>query len=197
MANKKKEQQRLESTKKYIDELSEKYSKLNIIRVDLGYKKPHSDEIGLAEANRDINHMMSNRRSKPSIFEHQVGYTIKREYTEDKGIHIHAVIIYDGQKVRNGAHKGDQISEYWEQITEKKGSAHNCNRNTYTRNGIGMLDHRDNEKRKILDEDVISYLTKDEQSVDSMKEKKRGRAFTRGSIPKNSKGNKGRPRGGK
>jgi len=198
MANNKKEQQRLESTKKYIDALSKKYSKLNIVRVDLGYKKPHSDEMGLSEANKDISHMMSNRRSKPSVFEHQVGYTIKREYTEDKGVHAHALFIYDGQKIKKDAHKADQICEYWEEITDEKGSGHNCNRNrnTYTRNGIGMLDHRDSEKRKILDEDVISYMTKDEQSIDSIKSKKRGRAFTRGIIPNKSKSKKGRPREG-
>jgi len=197
MANKKKEQQRLDSSKKYIDALSGMHSKLNIIRVDLGYKKPHSEEIGLAEANRDINHMMNNRRSKPSIFEHQVGYMIKREYTKDKGMHLHALIAFDGQKVKQSAFKADEIGEYWVENTDGRGSYHNCNRNKYARNGIGMLDHRDSEKRKILDEDVISYLTKDEQSVDSMKAKKKGRAFTRGSIPKNSKGRRGRPRGGK
>jgi len=196
MANKKKEQQRLESSKKYIDALSGMHSKLNIIRVDLGYKKPHSEDISLAEANRDINHMMRNRRSKPGIFKHQVGYMIKREYTEDKGVHAHVIFAFDGQKIKKDAHKADQICEYWKEITDEKGSGHNCNRNTYARNGIGMLDHRDSEKRKILDEDVIAYMTKDEQSVDFMKDKK-GRAYTRGSIPKNSNGNKGRPRGGK
>ncbi|WP_434286064.1 hypothetical protein [Aliarcobacter cryaerophilus] len=35
----KKTNQRLESTKKYIDDLSKNYSRLNIVRVDLGYKK--------------------------------------------------------------------------------------------------------------------------------------------------------------
>ena len=39
MTNKKNINKRKESTKKYIDELSKDYSKLNMIRIDLGYKK--------------------------------------------------------------------------------------------------------------------------------------------------------------
>ena len=57
-----------------------------------------------------------------------------------------------------------------------------------------MLDHRDSDKRKILDEDVISYLCKDEQDIEPIKGNKKARAFTRGTLPKN-KGKLGRPRG--
>ncbi len=56
-----------------------------------------------------------------------------------------------------------------------------------------MLDHRDSEKRKILDEKVISYLCKDEQHIEAVKENKKDRAFTRGIAPKN-KGNVWKPR---
>lgn len=65
---------RLESNKKYVDALQEDYSKLNVVRVDMGYKGESRKEITLEEANRDINHLLNNRRSKPSIFEHNVGY---------------------------------------------------------------------------------------------------------------------------
>lgn len=194
MSNKKNVTKRIESTKKYIDDLQKEYSKLNIVRVDLAYKKPHSEDITLKEANNDIARMFNNMRSKPTIFEDKVGYTIKREYTEAKGVHIHAVFIFDGQKVQKDAFKADQIGQYWEnEITQGHGSYHNCNRNKYDRNGIGMLDHRDSDKRKILDEHVIPYLCKDDQDIDPIKESKKDRAFTRGTITK-SKENLGRPR---
>jgi len=194
MANKANTKKRIESTKQYINALSEDYSKLNIVRVDLGYKKPHSDEITLEEANEDIKRMFNNRRSKPSVFKAQVGYIIKKEYTEDRGVHCHAIFIYDGQKVQMSAYKADQIGKYWEQVTKEKGNYHNCHRNTYDRNGIGILDHRDHEKRKVLDEDVISYLCKDEQDIAPVKERAKDRAFTRGTVPKR-KEKVGRPRG--
>lgn len=193
MGNSKKSNKRLASTTEYIDALSKEHSKLNIVRVDLGYKKPHSDAITLEEANQDLERMFNNMRSKPSIFKDKVGYVCKREYTEDKGVHFHAMIIYDGQKVQKDVFKADQIGKYWEELTEHKGSYHNCNRNTYERNGIGMLDHRDSNKRKILDADVISYFCKDDQDIEPVKENKKDRAFTRGTIKKDQK-KKGRPR---
>ena len=194
MSNKQNINKRRESTEKYIDALSECHSKLNVVRVDLAYKKPYSDTITLEEANKDLDHMFNNMRSKPSIFKDKVGYVCKREYTEDRGVHFHAIFIYDGQKVQNGAYKAKQIGEYWEKITEEKGSHYNCNRNKYKRNGTGILDHSDAVKRKILDEDVIAYLCKDEQDIEPVKDNKNAKAFTRGIVTKR-KGSMGRPRG--
>lgn len=194
MVNNKKINKRLESAKEYIDALSKKHSKLTIVRVDLGYKKPHSDSVRLDDANNDFNRMMNNRRGKPSVFKEQVGYICKREYAEDKGAHFHALFIYDGQKVHNSSFKADQIGKYWEGLTDEKGSFHNCHRNMYGSNGMGMLEHKDENKRKILDEDLMPYLCKDEQQIESAKENKNDRAFTRGTTPK-GKGTKGRPRG--
>ena len=190
---KKKTNKRLDSTKEYIDALSEDYSKLNIVRVDLAYKKPHSDNVTLEEATVDLDRMFNNMRSKPSIFKDKVGYVCKREFTKDRGVHFHTIFIYDGQKVLKDSFKAEQIGKYWEQLTEDKGSFHNCHRNKYERSGIGILDHRDSDKRKVLDEDVITYLCKDEQRIVPAEENKNARAFTRGAIPK-SKGKIGRPR---
>ena len=185
---------RLASTKEYIDKLSEHYSKLNVVRVDLSYKKPYSDTITLEEANKDIKHMFNNKRSKPSIFKDQVGYVCKKEYTKDKGVHFHAYFFYNGQKVQKSTYKADQIGNYWkDNITKEKGSYHNCHRNEYKYNGIGMLVHNDEEKRKNLDK-AISYSFKDEQSINSLKESNNERAFTRGIAPKSDKEKMGRPR---
>jgi len=193
MQNSKVANKRIGSTKQYIDALSEKHSKLTIVRVDLGYKKPYSDSVTLDEANHDFNRMMNNRRSKPSVFKEQVGYICKKEYTQDKGVHLHVVLIYDGQKVQKDAFKADQIGKYWEQLTDDKGSFHNCHRNTYKQDGIGELDHRDKDKRKIFDENVLSYLCKDEQNIELIKKSPKDRAFTRGTLPKKEE-KKGRPR---
>ena len=193
MSHNKKSDKRLNSTKEYVDALSQKHSKLNIIRVDLSYDKPHSQTTTLEEANNDFNHMLNNARSKPSVFKHKEGYVSKSEYTEDKGIHLHAMFIFAGQKVQKDAFKADQIGKYWEEITEGKGSYHNCHRNKYERNGIGMLEHNDSDKRAILYDKVISYLCKDEQDIEAMKNNPKDRAFTRGTLPKKEE-KKGRPR---
>lgn len=192
MLNNKKARKRQTSNKEYLDALQANHSKLCVVRVDLAYKKPYSEKITLDEATKDLNRLLNNRRNKPKIFEHNVGYTIKKEYTEDKGVHLHGVFMFDGQKVQKDAHKADELGKYWnEQITKGKGSFYNCNRNQYPEHGIGMLDHNDAEKRKNLD-NALAYLSKDEQHIDLVSDKKE-RSFIRGTMPK-SKGNVGRPR---
>jgi len=187
---------REESTKEYVDALQERYSRLCAVRVDLAYKKPYSDHITLEEANRDLNRMLNNRRGKPSIFKDQVGYLVKKEYTEEKGVHLHGLFFFDGQKVQKDKFKADQIGEHWsEKITQNKGSYHNCNKNEYKDSGVGMIDYRDLQKRENLDK-VVSYLCKDDEKQDiaPLKSKQKDRAFVRGIIPRKNKSKIGRPR---
>lgn len=184
---------RLDSAKEYTDKLFDKYSKLNVIRLDVGYKKPHSEDMSLEDIKDDIKHMLNNRRSKQSVFEHNVGHIIKTEYTKDKGVHGHIVMFFNGQRIQKGNHKAKQVGEYWQnEITKKKGSYHSCHRNTYKKNGIGMIDYTDEEKRQNLDI-AVGYLCKDDQAIDSIKGDNQTKSFTRGTMPKN-KSNIGRPR---
>lgn len=185
---------RKSSSQLYIDALQENYAKVNVIRVDFGYKKPFSDDITLEDANKDLKQMLTNRRSKPSIFKHNIGYEFKRELTEAKGAHIHGFIYFNGHEVKNDIAKAKQICNYWnKEITKGKGSAYNCNLNAdkYQYNGIGMIDHTDKEKRVNLDK-AVEYICKDEQVVKSSDNSKTV-AYTRGNMPK-KKSNAGRPR---
>lgn len=194
MKQNKKVNKRLDSAKEYMDALQEKYSKLCIVRTDYGYKKPYSNKKTFNDANADFNRLQNNRRGN-DIYKHQVGFMCLKEYTEDKGVHFHLLSIHDGNKVQKDAFKGQQEGDYWVQVTKGEGSYHNCNMNEYKHNGLGMIDHTDKEKRKILDEQVISYLCKDDakQGLESVKSNDKDRAFTRGTLPKN-KSNVGRPR---
>lgn len=189
-----KDKRRQSSNEKYVDALQDRYSKLCVVRVDFGYKKDENNEVNvtLDEANKHIERLLANRRNN-SIFNDNVGYIIKTEYTEDRGVHNHVALFYDGNKVRNDKYKGDQIGEYWvDNITNGNGTYHNCNRNDYKDNATGMLDYRDVEKREKLD-NAMSYLVKEEQSIKPLKEDEKCRAIRRGTMPK-TKGNVGRPR---
>ena len=185
---------RLESTENYINGMFGIHSKINVLRVDVGYTNEFSQEMTIEDLNKDINHMFNNMRSKPTLFDSKVGSIVKREEGEEKGVHAHVILFYNGQEIQKGAHLVDKIGEYWNNdITQGKGSYHNCHRNKYEKNGIGMIDHKDTEKRKILLENVTSYLCKDEQVIKSESDDKINKSFTRGTLPK-KKGNKGRPR---
>lgn len=196
MSESRNSQRMVESTATYIDDLFDIHSKMQFIRLDLGYQKEHAREASLEEINQDLTHLLNNRRTKPSIFENMVGYIAKKEYTEDKGPHIHSLFIFDGQKVSKDAFKGDQIGEYWKnEITGGKGIFHNCNRekDRYAVCTLGMIDHTDETKRTALKEKAIAYLCKEEQSVVPIKQSGNERSFTRGIAPR-KKSNAGRPR---
>lgn len=187
-----KNKRRQTSNEKYVDALQDKYSKLCVVRVDFGYRKDETNNLTLKKANDDINRLLNNRRNN-SIFDDNVGYLLKTEYGDNKDIHFHSFFFYDGQKVQKDLNKGEQIGEYWQDnITSGKGTYHNCNRNNYKDNAVGMLAYRDTEKRKNLDV-AMEYLVKEEQSVDFLKENKNDRTIRRGTIPK-SRRNVGRPR---
>ena len=191
---------REESNKEYIDALQDRYSKLNVVRVDLSYKKPYSNDITLDEANKHFSRMLNNRRGN-SIFNDNVGYVCKKEFTEDKGVHFHTVFFYNGQKVKNDVKKAIDIGKYWkETITAEKGIYHNCNidadKKYGDKNAVGMLEHSDRDRRKKLD-DAIWYLCKENhQDITPIKNSSKDRVFVRGTIPK-KKSKAGRPRSDK
>jgi hypothetical protein len=196
MSNSRNSKRMVESTSTYIDQLLESHSKIQVIRLDLGYTKSHASKASLEEINQDLTHLLNNRRTKPSVFGNMVGYIAKKEFTEDRGPHIHSLFIFDGQKVSKDAYKGDQIGEYWKnEITGGKGIFHNCNREKgkYAVCALGMIDHTDETKRTALKEKAIAYLCKEEQSVDPIKQSGNERSFTRGIAPQ-KKSNAGRPR---
>ena len=163
-----KTKKRLKSTEDYVNGLFDINSKINALRFDVGYTKEYSSDMTIENLNNDINHMFNNMRSKPTLFDSKVGSIVKREEGEEKGVHAHVILFYNGQEIQKGAHLVDKIGEYWNNdITQGRGSYHNCHRNKYVKNGIGMIDHKDTEKRKILLENVTSYLCKDEQVIKS------------------------------
>lgn len=198
MSESRNSQRMIDSTATYIDDLFDIYSKMDFIRLDLSYTKEHAREASLEDINQDLTHLLNNRRTKPSIFKNMVGYIAKKEYTEDKGPHIHSLFIFDGQKVCKDEFIGEKIGKYWKnEITDGKGIYHNCNRakDRYTECALGKIDHTDEAKRTVLKEKAIAYLCKDEQSVDPIKQSGNERSFTRGIAPR-KKSNAGRPRQG-
>lgn len=189
----KKEKRRQDSNERYVNALQDKYSKLCVVRVDLGYKKGEVN-ITLEEANKDLDKLLNNRRSN-SIFDNNVGYIFKIENGDEKKVHIHGFVFSNANKERNDKFKCEQIGKYWvKNITNGRGIYHNCNRNDYKdKHALGILNYKDDEKRKNLDK-AMAYLVKDDQNIESLAENKNYRAIRRGTLPR-EKSNKGRPRG--
>lgn len=138
-------------------------SRINIMRLDLGFGAEHSAHITIEQAKYYLNKLLNNRRSN-SMFAALGGYIWRLEYGGDgKGYHFHVILFFDGSELLKDAYNADLIGKYWiDVITKGKGAYHNCNRDksAYKRLGIGMVHRHNDEKRKALREDVIPYLTK-------------------------------------
>jgi hypothetical protein len=105
------------------------------------------------------------------------------------------------------AEQADMLGKYWvNNITNEKGTYWNCNAslNHYKRRGIGMIDYRDTEKRQLQVNDVLPYLTVVDNDIrlqiteDVVALGYEGdvtvRTFGRGTVRKEKKINRGRPR---
>ena len=181
-------------------------ARLLVLRVDFGVRVEHQDALHVFQMRDDFLRMLKNTEMN-SLFDHMVGYIWRLEYTTDKSYHYHCIFLFDGSEEQNDAELADKIGKYWvNNITDGKGTYWNCNAslNHYKRRGIGMIDYRDTEKRQLLTNDVLPYLTVVDNDIrlqiteDVVALGYDGdvtvRTFGRGTVRKEKKTNRGRPR---
>lgn len=135
-----------------------------------------------------------NMRSN-SLFEGKVGHIVCFEYSRAGGYHIHTIILFDGSK-RTRDHKwlAGEIGRYWDETVTKGAGYHfNCNAQHYRRNGIGVVEYHDVEKRRNLLAAAL-YLAKREQFI-CVKPSKGFKTFSHGKLFAGRRNRLGRPRG--
>jgi len=200
----------LKSVVAYFDDLFMDYSKILVVRVDLGYQADEADKISFERAHGAIQRFI-NYRQWQACFKHSIGYVIGRERgtsstTENggngRGYHFHCFILFDGQKVKNDVELAKQIIDYWQHriVNSRHTSVDeqiktwfcNCNVRSYRYNGIGMVQHSDELKRWHMISALI-YLTKHSQALGD--DVPAGtRALTKGQYKPRALETRGRPR---
>jgi hypothetical protein len=148
-----------------VDALLEGHAKLNVIRIDLTYRR--SAPATLAHAKDDLRNLFNNRRQN-AIFRHWVGCIWRLEYTTRTGYHFHLILFFDGSyRLRDGV-ICQQIGQYWTRaITKGRGRFENCNfaKNRYKAVAIGMIKRTDFAKRYFLVHVALQYLAKVDEVV--------------------------------
>lgn len=171
------------SLKGYLDRLQERYAKLLIIRLDLYFTKASRQEQAIPQ--RTIEQYRSHflRKIAQNYQEAFVGYVWKLEYGLERNHHFHLLLIFNGNMVRKDQQISHHLGQLWStQITEGAGSYYACNaqKESYRYCGIGMLEHRDQEKRANLDRACL-YLTKTDYFAE-YHHPEGGRTFGKGEI---------------
>ena len=121
------------SLSEYIKNLTIIYRKLMIIRLDLWYGKTYTTD--MQPQSRILNDWQSLLAYIEVKFSSSyIGYAIKLEFGEDKGIHMHTLLFFNGDVVRTDTMVALRIGEHWKYVvTEKAGGYFNCNKSEYKR----------------------------------------------------------------
>ena len=157
--------------KKYCRSMIDKYSRILVARVDLGYLQEYASRIRVDDIYSDLDVLLNRIQNKDGIFKHVIGYIWGIEQGgRSKGFHCHLAIIYDNA-YRDGsaAYWGNNIIALWSDITRDYGQGYNCwNRERVkelrSRNelGIGVIYRRDSTQ-------VINFIRAMEYIADHHK----------------------------
>lgn len=179
---------------KLIEALFTCYSRLMVVRIDLGYSQwdgPYID----AETARFHREKLCQAFQTYPLFDHLVGYAWKLEWQPQKGFHYHMLMFWDGHQAQQSLTYGRETGELWaQQITGGQGIYYNCNlkaEQTYQNNATGSVNYYDYQKRQGLDH-IARYFTKIDEYAVMLTQ---GRTFQTSRIPDVPNGPRpGRPR---
>ena len=162
--------------KNYMHSLTNHYSKLLFVVVDLKYAIETSHLVTIDDF---YNHMKKIRElisNKKTCFEHVQGYAWALEQGgENGGLHCHLLLIYNGSERQKDCYLGKAVGEKWQSITGGLGTYYNWNtpenKQKYADRGelgIGMI-HRDNPLEVENAEIASSYLAKTDKCEQQLK----------------------------
>lgn len=156
-----------ESLVKYLDGLFERHAKLLIVRLDIHYAESISNDITFDKAVKDRTDYINAIKRK---YNHLVGYIWKMECGRQRGIHHHLIFIFNGHKVQSDITLCRQLGEDWKSMSDEPRTYYNCNADKdkyeyWKSYGIGTVTYNDSDKRDVLKDKVISYLTKNDEEM--------------------------------
>lgn len=89
------EQNNTDSLLEYVEELFNHYSKLLIVRVDLGYLNDSKQQITIEQFYRHFEIMRNRLSNQDTFFSNLHGYSWAIEQGKERGYHVHLLLMYD------------------------------------------------------------------------------------------------------
>lgn len=147
------EQRNRKSLFEYLTKLTQHYSKLLFVRVDLGILYEYQSTVGIEKFNFYLRKLLKRVHDQDTCFNNLQGYAWAIEQGEKKGYHCHLLLIYDGHKHQNDFGLASMVGECWKEITDDQGYFFTSNTPEYKKRleqkgvlGLGMI-HRDNPQQ--------------------------------------------------
>ena len=169
------ESQNQKQLEHYVHSLTNHYSRLLFIRIDLKYAQQTSHHVSIENFDDHMSKLRELIGNKKTCFEHLQGNAWAIEQGGvNGGLHCHLLLMFDGSKRDNDWYIAKEVGEKWKTITGGLGeyySYHDPERKQkyqqYGKLGIGMI-HRDNPQEVENAVRSALYLTKpskDEQQL--------------------------------
>lgn len=114
------------SLSKKLDKAINRYSKLEVVRVDLAYKQKYHDITDIEHFYDDLERLRKNIGSRKKLFKGLVDYAWALEQGETKGYHCHLLLMFNGHQRQKGWAIADKVGQLWKSITAKQGYYFNC-----------------------------------------------------------------------
>lgn len=181
------EKRNQKSLSTYISQLTQHYSKLLFIRIDLAIIKESQPIVDIQQFNHYLRLFLNRIQNQDTCFQDLQGYAWAIEQGEQKGYHCHVLLIYDGHKHQQDYGIGMRVGECWKNLTEDKGCFFLSNTPEYKKRfeqkgtlGIGMT-HRNNPKQVQNAINTAMYLVNPEKDNQYLRVKVKGmRTFGKG-----------------
>jgi hypothetical protein len=185
--------QKQQAIKDYTRHLLAYYSRLQIVRLDLGYRRDKQRFITIDDVYFHLEYL-NRLRYTDSVFDPMVGSIWCIEQGKERGYHIHLAYFFSGSQVQNAWYKGECIRERWISITSGLGTSHNCNgdEKRYPRRGIGLI-HRNNEEECERAVEAMVYLSEPDKDDQYLRMKPEGRRTFGTGAPPSFELKRGRP----
>ena len=174
------------SIARLIDEVFIKHSKVLVLRVDLYYHQQCTDipfdfeaDVTYEQVMADLSRLLNSRRHN-HLFKHLIDYCWKLE--KQTSWHFHTVWFFNGHQHQRDWDLANRIISQWVKVTQGRGFGFNCNqkKNSYKRNGIGLIHRHDMVARNNLLQ-ALTYLCK-KDALASPQTPQRRRIFGRSVV---------------
>lgn len=162
-----------------------RYSKVEVVRVDLAYKESEQKFATVENFLSDLNLFRYHIGKRKEPFKYLVDYVWAMEQGETKGYHCHLMFVFNGHYRQRGWAIAKDIGELWVKITKQQGTYFNCHAPSQVeryrmlgRLGIGRI-HKGNDDEVKNCLAVGAYLVNPEKEDQHLRVKtsKRMRTF--------------------
>lgn len=164
--------------------VSDDYSRILVVRVDLAYPLKHQVKVGIKEFSHHMEILRKRINDQDKIFKGLIESAWALEQGEEKGYHCHLLLVYKGSEHCKGYGIAKQVGDLWKSITGDLGYYFNCHDSDYLKQfsdrntlGIGMI-HRKNKDEVNNMLNTVKYLVRPEKENQHLRVKCKQRMRT-------------------